>query len=212
MAEEDRRVRRTKRQLREALTALMREKNVREITVKELTDLADVNRGTFYCHYKDVFDMAEQVEGALFDEFSALLNAYDAERLRVGLRPILRDIFSFIQRNVDLCAAILGGQEDSRFLERLKALVQEKILREWSGLYQFQNGPQREHYIAFLVGGAISLIQSWAVSGRGESAEEMAALAEELILHGIERAQMAPWPNAARETKDLVKWQREKRL
>ena len=45
--EQDRRVRRTRKRLQEALAALMREKELKDITVRELTDLADVNRGTF---------------------------------------------------------------------------------------------------------------------------------------------------------------------
>ena len=48
----DRRVRKTKKQLRMALTTLMMEKSVGEITVREIAELADVNRGTFYAHYK----------------------------------------------------------------------------------------------------------------------------------------------------------------
>ena len=48
---EDRRVRRTKKLLIQALTELMQQKPVKEITVKELTDLADMNRGTFYLYY-----------------------------------------------------------------------------------------------------------------------------------------------------------------
>ena len=43
----DRRVRKTKKQLRMALTTLMMEKSVGEITVREIAELADVNRGTF---------------------------------------------------------------------------------------------------------------------------------------------------------------------
>ena len=56
MAEEqgDRRVRRTKAMLRAALTELLKTKPVNEISVTELTRLADVNRGTFYSHYKDI--------------------------------------------------------------------------------------------------------------------------------------------------------------
>ena len=56
MKKEDRRVRRTRKILTQALTELLQQKQVNEITVKELTDLADMNRGTFYLYYKDIFD------------------------------------------------------------------------------------------------------------------------------------------------------------
>ena len=72
---EDRRVRRTRERLRQALTQLLLEKDVRDITVRELTDLADVNRGTFYTHYRDIYDLLEQTENALFGELEALLDS-----------------------------------------------------------------------------------------------------------------------------------------
>ena len=47
----DRRVRKTKSQLKTGLAQLMREKSIREITVKELVDAVDINRSTFFLHY-----------------------------------------------------------------------------------------------------------------------------------------------------------------
>ena len=53
---EDRRVRRTKKLLSQGLIELMQQKQVKDITVRELADLVDVNRGTFYLYYRDIFD------------------------------------------------------------------------------------------------------------------------------------------------------------
>lgn len=50
----DRRVRKTRRQLKECLTRLLKGKKIQDITVRELAEMADINRGTFYLHYKDV--------------------------------------------------------------------------------------------------------------------------------------------------------------
>ena len=62
MKKEDRRVRRTRKILTQALTDLLQQKQVNEITVKELTDLADMNRGTFYLYYKDIYDMLGKIQ------------------------------------------------------------------------------------------------------------------------------------------------------
>ena len=69
----DRRVRRTRKQLRECLVTLLKQKKVQDITVRELTELADPNRGTFYFHYKDVFDLLEKTESELLDDFNQLV-------------------------------------------------------------------------------------------------------------------------------------------
>ena len=63
----DRRVRKTKRQLRLALMKLMSEKSVKDISVRELAAIADINRGTFYIHYKDVYDLLSSLEDELAD-------------------------------------------------------------------------------------------------------------------------------------------------
>ena len=55
---EDRRVRKTKKQLRGALTSLLLEKDISRVTVRDVADLADVNRGTFYAHYSAVWTMS----------------------------------------------------------------------------------------------------------------------------------------------------------
>ncbi|MDD6074941.1 MAG: TetR/AcrR family transcriptional regulator, partial [Clostridium sp.] len=70
----DRRVRKTRRILRECLTRLLKEKKIQDITVRELTDMADINRGTFYLHYKDVFDLLEQIEQELTEELEDILD------------------------------------------------------------------------------------------------------------------------------------------
>ena len=68
---EDRRVKKTKTQLLLGLTNLMQKKKIKDITVRELTDLVDINRGTFYLHYKDIYDMVDQIEDQLFTDFNS---------------------------------------------------------------------------------------------------------------------------------------------
>ena len=57
----DRRVVRTKQQIRQALIDLLSQKSENNISVRELTQKANINRGTFYIHYKDIHDLVEQL-------------------------------------------------------------------------------------------------------------------------------------------------------
>ena len=56
----DKRIRRTKKILTEALIEILKEKNVMDVTVSELAKKADVTRTTFYQYYRDPVDMLEQ--------------------------------------------------------------------------------------------------------------------------------------------------------
>ena len=79
----DRRIRKTRAALKGALANLMLVKQVKDISVRELTDLADVNRGTFYLHYKDVFDLLEKTEDDILEEFKETLNEFDEKSVSV---------------------------------------------------------------------------------------------------------------------------------
>lgn len=181
---EDRRVRRTRARLREAFTALLREKPVEEITVRELTDLADVNRGTFYGHYRDIYDLLEQMEGEALEEFSALMDRYSSSDLRIGLRAILTDVFRFVEKHGGLCAALLSRRDDL-FFQQIGALIDRKCEEEWQELYRFSGEEQRAYCMDFLVAGAVELVRGWVTRGFAETPEDMAALTERLILRGM---------------------------
>lgn len=77
----DRRIRKTRKVIRECLTELLKEKRIQDITVREIAEKADINRGTFYLHYKDIFDLMEQIENELLEELEEVLRRYRASDL-----------------------------------------------------------------------------------------------------------------------------------
>ena len=70
---EDRRVRKTKKALREGLAELLVEKSLQNITVRELTDKVDVHRSTFYANFEDIYDLYNQMEDVVIQEISDIL-------------------------------------------------------------------------------------------------------------------------------------------
>lgn len=69
----DRKISGTRKMLRESLTSLMQQKPVQSITVREITELADINRPTFYLHYQGVYDMVTQIQEDMFREFNEIM-------------------------------------------------------------------------------------------------------------------------------------------
>ena len=182
--EGDRRVRRTRKQLQTALAALMREKDLKEITVREVTELAEVNRGTFYSHYRDLYDLREQMEEELFCQLSQVLSVCPLERTPGGLRPILTAVFQFILENQALFVTALSGGGE-RFFSRLRQMIQELYLSQWSGFYDLGSAQGTNYYLEFVVSGVVGLVRAWVRDGLGEPPEVMAALAERMIVSGL---------------------------
>ena len=73
MEKTDARKRYTQLVLKQALLKLLKEKPVNKITVKEVCELAQLNRATFYAHYRDCFALLESIENELIDAFEQSL-------------------------------------------------------------------------------------------------------------------------------------------
>lgn len=180
----DRRVRKTRQELRRGLSLLMKQKPINEISVRELSQLCDINRGTFYLHYRDVFDMVEQIEQELFDEMRGILDKYDA-RSEASLRDMMRELYAFLEENRDICGAILGKYGNSSFVLRVTALVREKYLYMWERP-KSGNIKLYERGFWFMVSGATGMIQDWLADENPEPSEEIAELTCRIVLGSIQ--------------------------
>ena len=181
---EDRRVRRTKKLLTQALTQLLQEKQINEITVKELTDLADMNRGTFYLYYKDMFDMLEKIEDGMFEALDAIISLHEHDDVSQQTKPILLDLFDFIEENQEMCRVLLSPHGDMNFLHRLNEVVREKCLKAWPDLRKEKGEADFDYHYSFVVFGCAGIIRAWVNRKCPESAEKMAEMAYGMILRG----------------------------
>ena len=181
---EDRRVRRTKKLLTQALTQLLQENQINEITVKELTDLADMNRGTFYLYYKDMFDMLEKIEDGMFEALDEIVSLHEHGDVSQQTKPILLDLFHFIEENQEMCRVLLSPHGDMNFLHRLNEVVREKCLKAWPDIRKEKGEADFDYHYSFVVFGCAGIIRAWVNRNCPESAEKMAEMAYGMILRG----------------------------
>ena len=90
----DRRIRKTRNAIKNGLAELLLEKSIGDISVRELTEKVDLNRGTFYLHYKDIFDLVEQIETEMFEELQYIIDSHPAKEMNGEPLPLLEDIFN----------------------------------------------------------------------------------------------------------------------
>ena len=181
---EDRRVRRTKKLLTQALTQLLQQKQVNEITVRELTDLADMNRGTFYLYYKDIYDMIEKIEDELFENLNAIIALRENAVVSEQAGPILRDLFSFIEDNQEMCRILLSPNGDMNFLHRLNEVMREKCLLLYKTAEPKGSEDEFDYHYSYIIFGCAGIIRAWVNRGCPESPVEMADMTGRMILSG----------------------------
>lgn len=182
----DRRVRKTKQVLRQGLVKLMTQKSVQTITVKELCETCDINRGTFYAHYNDVFDLLNKIEDEMLEQMKAMLEQY--ELLNIGQSykniSVLCYIFEFLQQNADMCRVLLCNNGDIAFVEQVKDLVKRRFMHEWYIQFPQGDSAPSEFAFTFIVSGCIGVLQSWLLHDMPQSAEQLAHMVDIIIMKG----------------------------
>lgn len=179
----DRRVRKTRSLLLNGLIQLMQEKDVKDISVKELSDLVDINRGTFYLHYNDIYDMLHKIEEELFQEFNEILDRrLVSETLVDSPKEILQDVFVFLERNHDLAKVMMGPHGDLAFTNHLKNLVKERSMHV---LEKAHTSEYSEYLPSFIVSGCVGVIETWLNHPNPLPAKDMAELCSRLLSHGL---------------------------
>jgi len=159
----NRSVRRTQRDLRNSLIELMKKKSILRITAKEIYEAADIGRTTFYAHYKDQYDLLEEIEAETIKQLEsfldrnaiAILNNKDIiENVIVGL--------NYIADNCGLFQVLLG--ENGNIIFQKKFFI-HFIVRSQKVIQNESENPEdsyiHEGYSVFIVNGTIGLIQYW---------------------------------------------------
>lgn len=182
----DRRVRKTKKQLRMALTTLMMERSVGDITVREIAELADVNRGTFYAHYRDVNDLLTQLEENVFVRLEEISVSNRSRSGGDALRSYLTDVMTLCRDSADIYRALVIRNNDIEFQQKLLETLKGHYLRSFVARSSTAEPREQELFCSFAVQGMLSITNEWMESGLRETPEEIAGFGSVFILHGLE--------------------------
>ncbi len=178
----DRRVRRTRKLLKESLLSLMQEKEFGAISVAEVTEGADMNRATFYLHYNSTTQLLQSVEDDLLEEARALMDAHirETEDGRT-VRPMLEPLLDFVVEHREVCTILFRNDQVSRFTERLLELIQQNGVTLVAGWLHTGDEEQIRYLLEFVTCGIIGLVRVWFQKDMEAPREQLLTTAEQLV-------------------------------
>lgn len=181
----DRRVRRTRRLLQQALLQLLCDEPLENITVTQITARADVSRQAFYLH----FASKEELLLSHVDDVSAQVRAAVLARARgqgIGMRELLTAVFTEWAAHADALRVALQIKDKDTLIERIRPLVAD--LMGIFAVYNIENAavqPPTDYAADFFTGGLYMLLRSWNRDGLATPPADMAELSARLIGYGI---------------------------
>lgn len=183
MKQGDQRARLTKMLIRKAFTELLKQKPIQKISVKELCEKAGINRGTFYAHYLDVYDLLEKLEDEMTEEFVSALQPL----IKNDPTPlaVTTGIFRCIKDNSDICTVTLGNNGDKEFAAKLINIGRECCMESYVRRFEKATPRQIEYFYAFVSAGCLGMLEKWMSEGMADDAEDISAMAESIMMQGI---------------------------
>lgn len=126
----DRRVRKTQKAVKTAFAKLLSNNDIKDITIKELCEEADINKSTFYLHYKDIYDCADSFMNDVVDKTIQIMEPYDFSELVNHLPEIMEKIMLIFNENRELYLPFLNLPRHSSALYKIKERTIEKLLKK----------------------------------------------------------------------------------
>jgi AcrR family transcriptional regulator len=190
MDRNDRRVKRTQHLLAEALIALTLTKGYEAVTIRDITERADVGYATFFRHYPDKEALFQDVIEGVLAKLIELLQRQtpDGDGEAEGLL-----IFSYVQEHSELCRVLLSNRGSIALLNRIRAVGVRSALQEHAPLDGSPIPP--EIAANHLVASSIALIQWWLEQNMPYPPARMAAIYNALIAAPTRALALRPEPS-----------------
>ena len=155
---------------------LLKEKPVAKITVKEICEHAEINRSTFYKHYRDVYDLMEKLENEAVEAFEKLLDSY----VQNETVPALVTLLTSLRENRELLLPLLANSSNDDFMKRLTDACSGYALSHPHRRRTIRVIQNRRPSMLILQEEHRGIISNWLETGTQEPPQQVAELIQSL--------------------------------
>lgn len=178
----DTRVRYTRSILRQSLLELLKEKSIDRVTVKELCEKAQLNRGTFYLHYDSPVALLKDIEQQFIEENARIFASFWQEGRE---QSIMESLFSSIKENQDIFCILMGPHGDPHFADQIFGGMRQHVLNQWQLEFPAYSREDLDFIFDFVLIGSTRLILNWLSDNKGITAPAFARRMERLGHHAL---------------------------
>lgn len=180
----DRRVKYTKKVIKDVFLSLLEKKELNKITVSEICTIADINRATFYRYYLDIYDLFDNIQ----EEF--------AEKLKLSIAESGQEytVFSFCKgllevliEEKNLAKIIFNINKNLIFLDDILQIAYSNFYNNCKKHFVNVSAEDVEYATVFIFNGALGIINFWIKNDFDKDIDEIAELIQNISYYGIKK-------------------------
>lgn len=179
---QDRRVQRTKKAIRNAFLQLLAYKEVDKISVKEIADMADVDRKTVYNYYDGVYDILDELENELAQAFEKAIGNFDFATRNV--QEIFLELARVLNQHIEIYGLLMKINGNTRLVSKFVVYLKEKI-GQVIGRVSDYAAEKIEVAAEYVTSGMYMAYRHWFNSDRKQSLEDFTLDVSRLVMGGL---------------------------
>lgn len=168
---ENRRVRMTRRLMKDAMLDLLEERDLSGISVTAICEKADVHRSTFYHYYTEPSDLLREIEQDILEQIPSLPLPLDQQE-EEGLLRVTTAFFDFVRENEKVFRILFSESVNADFSSKMVDLL---CLKQMSGVV-YRDEQSSRYLKLFIANGAVGMLREWITSGFPVSSREIAEM------------------------------------
>ena len=173
----------TKNQIGTVLAELLQEKELRDITVHEIAEKADVSRTTVYNYYLDVYDIYEQLENAVLTELGLIITEHGV-KTTFEVYPV---VFRYIKDNPAIFKMVFGPKGPASLYMKILNMVEGLNRTIWSESFGVDMNDERVVCaIRYHSNGTMAIVGNWVMTDFAQSQDSVIQM-----LAGLDRSTQA---------------------
>ena len=182
--QDDLRVRKTKEAIRRSFEDMICEMDYEQITVKELTDRAMINRKTFYNYYSGVHQVIEEIESDILTSYERLLGTVEFKKSMSAPYTLFERFSRLINVDPEFFGYLLSMNGNINLITRIMTLLKDKTRETMISQLEIDEY-KADIMIDFVLSGMLSVYQHWFVSDRSVPLEEVSDIISRMSFEGI---------------------------
>lgn len=181
----DRRVKYTKKIIKNTFLELLAKKDIKKISVSELCSKADINRATFYRYYLDVFDLLDSIKKEFETELKQAYAPKDEKENTV--LNFSKAMLTVFLENKELVKILFNTNNGIYFLNNILEIAYIRCKEKWEKDLPNISQEDMEYASVFIFNGALGVVNFWVQNDFDKDIDEVSSIIETLSYFGTRR-------------------------
>ena len=181
---QDRRVLKSKKAIKKAFMSILATKDINDITIKNIADVADVDRKTVYNYYNGTYEILNEIENEMVASINEAVKSITLDGTTNQHFLIFKKISEVVNANMEFYSVLMKLNYDSQLIKKLISLFSEYAEKLLSQV-KLPDGVTVEYASIFIASGVLNTYYQWFNSDKSVSLDDLSKQLATLVVNSI---------------------------